>query len=287
MNKALSILAGVALLAFGMVGAYWLAGQQADRRVASRVETSRAALLAALDSSLAHLGDRTATLASRFEAVDDLKTAQERSLRRYRNADHLAAARALGAGGRISGMEEVRRLVDAARLVELEDGPAYVIQELDYSVAFVTPDAAALLDEIGARFRDSLAARGLPRYQFVISSVLRTAENQQDLRRINPNATSGVSTHEFGTTLDIVYHKYRYAPQPGDALPPSSVPVLDARVEPLRVQAYEALGMRYWQELQGLLGRVLIGLQNEGKVRVTLEREQPVFHITVARRRSD
>ena len=114
--------------------------------------------------------------------------------------------------------------------------------------------------------------------------MLRTAENQQDLRKINPNAARGVSTHEFGTTVDIVYHKYSYLSRPEEALPGTYYAFLDERLEPIRVLTYEGLGMRYWQELQGILGRVLIELQEEGLVKVTLEREQPVFHITVAQR---
>jgi hypothetical protein len=149
-------------------------------------------------------------------------------------------------------------------------------------VPYATPDAAALLQLIGERFQAKLAEAGLPNYHYVISSVLRTGDNQRNLRQINPNATSGVSSHEFGTTLDLVYHKYRYATRPEDMLPPTPYPFLDERLEPLRVQAFNALGMRYWQELQGILGRVLIELQREGKVIVILERGQPVFHITVA-----
>jgi hypothetical protein len=36
-----------------------------------------------------------------------------------------------------------------------------------------------------------------------------------------------------------------------------------------------------------VLGGVLLELQNEGSVMVTLERLQPVYHMTVARRRAN
>lgn len=50
-----------------------------------------------------------------------------------------------------------------------------------------------------------------------------------------------------------------------------------AQVTAERVAARRAL------ELKAILGEVLIELQSEGAVMVTLERQQPVFHMTVAR----
>jgi len=190
-------------------------------------------------------------------------------------------ARARGVG-RVAGEADIQELLADNRLVALTDTQYYHLQEMDYSVPYLTPDAAALLRLLGERLHEKLAEHDLPQYRYVISSGLRTGDNQRALRRINPNATSGVSSHEFGTTLDIVYHKYRYGALPEDRLPDTPYPFLNDRLEMLRVQAYDALGMRYWQELQGLLGRVLIELQEEGKVLVILERGQPVFHITVA-----
>lgn len=246
--------------------------------------SAAAAIVAALDEALAIQEDAVERIAARFEEIDDLKTAQEMQLRRYRNASHLERARSLGVG-RVTGLEEAERLVEENRLVRLADTTEYYyLQEFEYSVPYVTPDAARLLAIIGERLHEELRRADLPLYRFNISSVLRTADNQQALRRINPNATLGVSTHEFGTTLDIVVHIYDYVPQPGDSLSGTDYPVLNERLELMRKRRYEALGMRYWRHLKGLLGRILIDLQNEGLVMVTLERQQPVFHITVAER---
>jgi hypothetical protein len=46
----------------------------------------------------------------------------------------------------------------------------------------------------------------------------------------------------------------------------------------------ETAAARKSRELQALLGHVLSELQRSGDVLVTLERQQPVYHITVARR---
>lgn len=275
---ARKLLLGAALLLFG-AAVVVTSVLYARRSAAARAEAAIARYTDALDRALARQDSALATLGRRFETVDDLKTAQEQQLRRHRNAAHVDAARAAGVG-RVDGAETIERLVAAGRLVRLTDTTYYHIQKLDYSVPYVTPATAEALRELGARFQARLAEAGLPRYRYVISSVLRTGENQRALRQINPNATGGVSSHEFGTTLDVVFHTYVYRDDPADALAPSAFPALDARLEPLRVRAYDALGMRYWQELQGLLGRVLIEMQREGTFLVLLEREQPVFHIT-------
>ena len=276
MARKLMLGAALVLLAAAAVVASLLYARQT---AAARADAAIAAYTDALDVALARQDSALGALGRRFEQIDDLKTAQEQRLRRNRNAAHVAAAREAGVG-RVDGTETIERLVDEGRLVPLRDSIYYHIQKLDYSVPYVTPATAEALRTLGERFQARLAEAGLPRYRYVISSVLRTGENQRALRQINPNATGGVSSHEFGTTLDVVFHTYVYLDDPADALAPTPYPVLDARLEPLRVRAFDALGMRYWQELQGMLGRVLIEMQNEGTFLVLLEREQPVFHIT-------
>lgn len=260
-----------------------------DARDEAEAATSPDPTLVALDGALGGLDSAMADVSTRFDSIDNLLTAQETRLRRYLNAQHLERARRLGVG-RVDGQAEIDRLVGAGRLVHLEDTTRWWrVQPLDLSVAYVTPDTRELLEDLGRRFQARLDSLGLPMYRYTISSVLRTGENQADLRRINPNAARGTSTHEFGATLDIVYHKYSYLPRDDEAL---HVPAPDGlresarvrlgeRLVPVRLLAYDALGMRYWQQLQGILGRTLIEMQDEGRVLVTLERNQPVFHITL------
>lgn len=244
-------------------------------------DDAEAQLVARLDAALTEQATWRDTLAARFERVDDLKTAQEQALRRFSNARHLAAARRMGVGPPSSD-EALERLADAGRLVRLGETPYYHVQELTVSVPYVTPELHRLLETLGRRFHAALAEKGLPPYRYCISSVLRTPSGQAALRRENLNAARGRSAHEYGTTIDIVYHTYDYLS--GAELPEAATgaSVLDARMDTLAVQTLDALGMLYWQELQGLLGRILIDLQREGVVLVTLEREQPVFHVTVA-----
>ena len=275
------LLIGLVLLLAGAAVALGIRQMRraAQAKATAEIAAFERALTATLDEALARQESTMTALSRRFDEIDNLKTAQELQLRRY--LGHLQTARTLGVG-RVSSRQELERLVAANRLVPLRDTSYFFVQELDYSMPYVTPDAAAFLYRMGERFQAALQAEGLPPYRYCISSVLRTGENQQALRRINPNAALGVSTHEFGTTVDVVYHRYDYARQPGEAPAPTPYGFLNARLETMRLRSLDALGMVYWQELQGILGRVLIEMQEEGTVLVTLERNQPVFHLTVA-----
>jgi hypothetical protein len=142
----------------------------------------------------------------------------------------------------------------------------------------VTPDARALLVMVGGRFQQKLAAMGAPPFRVEVTSVLRTPAGQAALRETNPNAAAGVSTHEFGTTLDIAYSGYA---APGNGAESASSG--DDVAGRMRALVLERVAARYSRELQKVLGDVLLELQSEGAVLVTLERQQPVYHLTVAR----
>lgn len=216
-------------------------------------------------------------------------TAAERSaLRRHLNAAHLAAARQLGVAVRDSG--HVARLAAAGELVRLQDSTTYwVVRELEHSLPYVTSDAQAMLEEIGRRFHQRLDSLGIPRFRFEISSVLRTAALQADLRRGNSNASRGTSSHQFGTTVDIAYNLFS-APAPTAP----ALAALEARLPPdpeLRTWAVErasdalaGVASDRSDELKAILGEVLRTMQEEGRLQALLERAQPVYHLTVATR---
>jgi hypothetical protein len=206
-----------------------------------------------------------------------LTPAEEAALRSASNDAQLARSRALGV--RVTDEATLRRLLDEGRLIQLEErSELWVTRQLRSSLPYVTPDARALLVTLGERFQRRLAAMGLPAYRLEVTSVLRTPEGQAALRETNPNAAAGVSTHEFGTALDVAYSGYAA---------PSSRADGDGANDPaatITALALERVAARYSRELQKVLGDVLRELQSEGAVMVTLERQQPVFHLTVARR---
>src|SRR5690606_24629113 len=177
----LPLLVGIAVAIGGLLYARHAASEDVERGL--REAENR--FVADFERALGEHDHLIDTLSARLRRIDDLKTAQEQVLRRIRNTDHLAAARRYGVE-RSPTREDLNRLVESGALMRLEDNDFYWIQDLDLSVPYVTPSTAQALEEIGRRFHAALAERGLPPIRFNISSVLRTSESQQELRRINP-----------------------------------------------------------------------------------------------------
>lgn len=193
-------------------------------------------------------------------------------LRRDVNRIQIARARRLG----ITPGSDPESLLKSGRLVELgADTRLWKLYNLNYSVPYVTPSTESLLADIGERFHARLDSVDVPRYRLVITSVLRTADKQAALRKANANASKIVSAHEFGTTVDIAYRRFAAPRDSGVVLSGPSAEVSDSILT-------KAANVRS-AELQAVLGRVLSDLEREGKVMVMMERQQTVYHITVAK----
>ena len=242
----------------------------------------RAGVERALDGAIASIAILTDSIDRLLQPVPLLTPAQESALRSFGNAAQLGRARSLGA--RPADSSELQAMQSAGRLLALEDSTdLWAVRKLDHSVALVTPDAHALLTRIAQQFQQRLTDMGLPRYRVEVTSVLRTPDAQEDLRRTNPNAAAGMSTHEFGTTLDLAYSSFA-APHDLDlAFDAAGMPWLEPRLDWFARAGLEAAAARKSRELQAILGEVLLDLQRRGDVMVTLERQQPVYHLTVAR----
>jgi hypothetical protein len=219
-----------------------------------------------------------------FQPLPLLRPQQESALRRFDNDAQLVAARRLGIPAN-TVRQAVERMVADGRMARLADSTDHwVVRKLDHSSPYLTRDAAAALREIAQRFQQALARRGLPAYRLEVTSALRSAEDQAALRTGNVNAAAGESTHQYGATFDVAYSAF--AP-PAEPLVTPSLP--EARwLEPHLVWVAgtlaETVAARRSRELMAILGNVLLELQGEGKIMVTLERLQPVYHVTVARR---
>lgn len=282
---ATTVLAAALPACIGQAGSPGDDGRAAvEEEIRLALEQERAATAAALDGAFARIEERADSFDAVLHPLPLLRPAEEAELRRYLNPQQLDRARQLGVRpGR--GAVELERLVAAGELVRLDDSNEHwVVRELDYSVPLVTPDAAALLREVGERFHARLADLGLPPYRLEVTSVLRSAEDQARLREVNPNAVATVSTHELGTTIDIAYNAYAAPARPIVELDPGESGWLEPFLERFAALAAEVVAARRAREIQAVLGHVLMELQREGKVMVTLERLQPVYHLTVARR---
>jgi hypothetical protein len=89
------------------------------------------------------------------------------------------------------------------KLVPVAENEGYWIPFLSHSTKHLTPTANKRLIELGRRFRSSLKQTENKKDYFVVSSITRTQAQQDDLRKRDPGATKGKSTHSFGVSFDI------------------------------------------------------------------------------------
>lgn len=146
--------------------------------------------------------------------------------------------------------------LDVSKLVKIETCDLYKVDPLEYSVPYLTPAAKALLDEIGSRFQKAMSEQGLKKHRLIVTSVLRTDDDVNRLRKVNGNATKN-SPHRYATTFDITYVRYDRMSLKGQAA---------SR-----------------QQMANILGEVLEGLRKEGRCYVRYERLEPCYHITSRR----
>ena len=237
----------------------------------------------AFAEAVAAVRARADSIDALFQPLPLLRPADEAALRRFGNDAQLVAARRLGIAPDPSAAD-IQRLLSAGRLVRLADSTAHwVVRDLDHSAPYLTPDAEAHLREVGERFQAALAEIGAPAFRLEVTSVLRSAEDQARLRRVNPNAAAGQTTHAYATTFDIAYSAFAAPVQPAADISLPQHAWLESHLAWTDAMLAERIAARRSRELMAVLGKVLIEMQREGRLMVTLERLQPVYHITIAR----
>jgi len=258
----------------------WVEQERQEAAQAARIETLDE--IQRLLADAVSRADRTASSADRILSPLPVMTpAEEDALRRFLAATHVARARQLGV--RVGDEDDLESLVAEGRLVQLEDSTGQWIVREDTSPAYAIPSMRPLLTTLGGRFQARLAEIGLPPYRIEVTSALRTTADQARLRGTNDNAAAGVSSHEFGATVDLSYAAFA---------PPAEVPetmragVPDAfrpHVERIADLALESVSGRKSRELGKIFGEVLREAQDEGIALVIYERQQTVYHLTVGR----
>ncbi|KMQ62438.1 hypothetical protein ACM40_09110 [Chryseobacterium sp. BLS98] len=126
-----------------------------------------------------------------------------------------------------------------------KSGKGYRVQKLDYSRPYMVSKAKTTLEKMGARF--SKETKG---HTFTVSSITRTLEDQCRLRRVNSNASLGISSHNYGNSFDISYIRFN------DVL-------------------------KYNPKMEAALEKVLKYYANAGKIYYIKERQQSCYHVTV------
>lgn len=166
------------------------------------------------------------------------------------NYTQLEAARRLG----IEPITDLNSAYFMKRpIVKVESNQYYQIDSLRHSIPYLVPEAAILLEDIGRNFIDSLHKRGGDSYKIKVTSLLRTPETVNRLRRVNINATDS-STHQYATTFDISYTNFY---------------CLDDNRQINQ------------GDLKNLLGEVLLDLRNQNRCFVKYEYKTGCYHITV------
>ena len=144
-----------------------------------------------------------------------------------------------------------------SELVYVGSNPYFCIdEEMTSSIPFLVPRAAEVLEMIARNYLDSLYVKGIPMHKILVSSVLRTEEDVERLRKINVNA-SPESCHRYGTTFDIPYNRY-YTVMPPDATWPTTQN----------------------DTLKWVLAEVLRDVREAGHCYIKYEVKQGCFHIT-------
>jgi hypothetical protein len=219
----------------------------------------------------ARVAARADSVAAAFGRGRPLTAREVATLRQDVNLEQIATARALGIAP--TGEAGIERLKRAGRLVSLGDSTGFwVLRDMDHSVPLVTPDARAMLTELGRRFQARLRQLGLPAYRMKVTSALRTGESQAELRKINSYASRIVSAHEFGTTIDVSHERFAVPAEVG------------GRAPGMEEEMLEEAGKAHARVLQAELGRAILEMRAERALHVMMENMQPVYHMTVARR---
>ena len=117
--------------------------------------------------------------------------------------NHLIAGESNGFG-LIESEDHFGQLIQENKLVLVSEGKGYRVEKLTHSYPYVTPKSKEILEELGQVF-DELSKKSS---FFTVTSVTRTPEQQQNLRKQNKNATAGVSSHSYGVSFDISYIRF-------------------------------------------------------------------------------
>ena len=171
------------------------------------------------------------------------------------NDVQLAAAQQYGVGP-VANREEAEER--KSELVYVGSSPFYHIDPLKRSIPYLVPRASVLLNDIGRHFFDSLQVKRIPLHKIIVTSVLRSEEDIEKLKKVNHN-TSENSCHRFGTTFDISYNRYKTVADP------DGPPRREVRNDTLK-----------W-----VLSEVLNDLRQQERCYVKYEVKQGCFHITV------
>jgi hypothetical protein len=158
---------------------------------------------------------------------------------------HLDASKSFGVK-LLNDTKAVQKYINSGKFHKIKkSGKGYQVQKLDYSRAWMVSKGKLMLERMGSRF--SKETKG---GTFTVSSITRTLEDQCRLRKINSNASLGISSHNYGNSFDISYVRF------------NSV-------------------LRNNPRMEAALEKVLKYYYDAGRIYYIKEKQQSCYHITV------
>ncbi len=142
-------------------------------------------------------------------------------------------------------------------MVYVGSNPYFTVEQAHNSIPYLVPKASTLLQDIGRSFFDSLQVKGIPLHKIIVTSILRTHDDIRQLQQHNTNATPN-SCHQYATTFDIAYNRYRVVAPPGESR---------------RAVSNDTL--------KWILSEVLYDMKKADRCYIKYEKRQGCFHITV------
>ena len=140
----------------------------------------------------------------------------------------------------------VQKYVDNGKFHKVKKtGKGYRVQKLDYSRAWLVSKAYLSLEKIASRFSKNTGGS-----YFTVTSITRTLHDQCRLRKVNSNASLGISSHNYGNSFDISYVRFNGVHRPDE-------------------------------KLEAELEKVLTYYYNQGRIFYIKEKQQSCFHVTV------
>lgn len=117
---------------------------------------------------------------------------------------HRVGAIRVTKNGFILNDKVLQHKIKSGKLIPAQEADGYWLQNAPNSSKYLTPLTYKRLRELGQRFRSKLAHTANSCDYFVISSITRTEDQQEVIRKKYPNqATMGTSTHSYGVSFDI------------------------------------------------------------------------------------
>jgi hypothetical protein len=149
----------------------------------------------------------------------------------------------------------LRRAYKAKKLLLVKANKGYVLDEFQYSYAFLTPYAAQILNELGSAFKDSIAHTHLAASDLIVTSMTRTHHTVSKLVKTNRTAVRK-SPHLNGNSFDFSYSRFA---------------------------TEKALNPEELQYLQSTIAKILLQFKKDIKIWVTFEAHEECLHV-VARK---